>query len=371
VQGDLTLQFVGDPSFTIAKLQQLIEKTRQAGVQNINGNVIIDGTAFAKPWYGPGWSQDDLNWYFAAPISAMILNENCFGINLQPNATLQQPASLTFAVGPLQKYLTLQHAVTTVTFESAKDLCALNADVNDMNHVSLDGCWPSGSAEKLKFAVKNPERLMQQVVNDLLQAEGIQVSGQVIVGKKPKEWQVIAEQKSAPLQDLIRTVLKDSNNVYAECITKTLGAKLYNVGSFLTGSMAIKTILHKHTDINFNQSVLVDGSGLSRYDLLTPRQIVRLLFVMSNEPKFSSLYQQALPESGEDGSLKNRMQSIDLRGHIHAKTGSFKGVASLSGYLTSVHNKPLIFSVMINHVVDDSKDAQLLQSQILQVLYQL
>ncbi len=372
VQGDLYVEFVGDPSFSVARLQQLIKQTHQAGVKHITGNVVIDGSAFAKPWYGPGWSQDDLNWYYAAPISAVVLNENCVEINLTANATVDQPAKLAIATGPLQKYLTLNYTVKTVTDANAKDYCQLNSNVDEQNHITLDGCWPlSATTEVLKIAVKNPERLVQQVLIDSLKAEGIQFDGKVVLGNRPKQWKMLAESKSAPLSALIRPIFKNSNNVYAECITKALGRKLYHVGSFQTGSLAIKSILHKHADINFDQAVLVDGSGQSRYDLITPRQIARLLFVMSLDPKFANIYLKALPDAGENGSLKGRMQSIDLQGHIHAKTGSFKGVSTLSGYLTSAQNKSLIFSLMLNHMVDDSKNAQLLQSQILQVLYQI
>jgi D-alanyl-D-alanine carboxypeptidase/D-alanyl-D-alanine-endopeptidase (penicillin-binding protein 4) len=91
--------------------------------------------------------------------------------------------------------------------------------------------------------------------------------------------------------------------------------------------------------------------------------------VMQNENKLSDIFINALPESGTDGTLKGRFQSTELAHHIHAKTGSFQGVSALSGYMTTKSGKPLIFSILINHVVSDANQSHALQSQIASVLY--
>lgn len=370
LHGNLTIKFTGDPSFTVQKLKSLVAKVREAGIHHIAGDVRIDSSSFEAPWYGPGWGQDDLNWYFAAPITSIILQENAVGVNLVPNTVLHKPASMSILENPLKSYLKLTHHVNTVTYEESMKACEINLDVDAENHIDFNGCWPTSPQPQLmKVAIKNPNLLAREILSRDFKENNIRIDGKIVSGRSVEKLDVLASVESSPLKNLIETVLKDSNNVYAECITKTLGRKIYHQGTFLAGSRAIKSILQKKADINFDQAVLVDGSGQSRYDLVTPRQFIRLLYVMKNDKALSDIFINALPESGTDGTLKNRLQSSDLAHHIQAKTGTLKGVSTLSGYMKTKNGKPLIFSIMLNHVVGDAKQSHDFQSQIAQILF--
>lgn len=372
LNSNLYLKFSGDPSFTVAKLKDLVKRLGESGVHRITGNVEIDDRAFAEPWHGPGWSQEDVQWYFAAPISSIILNENALGIKITSNPTLNKAASLSLAEGSLKPYFQLDHHVNTVTYEDSMNTCEINVENDSVNHISIRGCWPSASESTvLKVAVRHPDELAKKIIANFLKEENIQLEGKIISGCAPEKMTAIASIESPPLKALITVVLKESNNVYAESITKTLGRHLYHQGTFLAGSRAIKSILKKQADIDFDKSVLVDGSGQSRYDLVTPRQLVRVLHAMANNSQFANLFLSALPESGTDGTLSGRMKSPDLAHHIHAKTGSFQGVSTLSGYMTTKTGKPIIFSILINHVVGNLDQSRTLQSHIASVLYQL
>jgi D-alanyl-D-alanine carboxypeptidase/D-alanyl-D-alanine-endopeptidase (penicillin-binding protein 4) len=321
LNGNLSLRFSGDPSLTVDKLKSLVNRVHEAGVRRITGNVEIDNTAFAAPWYGPGWSQEDLNWYFAAPITSVILNQNAVGVNITSNPTLNNPASLKLEDGPLKSFLQISHTVNTVTYEESMKACEINIDTDAENHIHFQGCWPSSQqSQRLNVSIRNPDALAKKVLAQFLKEENIQLDGNIITRRSPEKLTVLASIDSLPLKALVTTLLKDSNNIYAECITKALGRQVYHQGTFLAGSRAIKSILKKQADINFDQSVLVDGSGQSRYDLVTPRQIVRLLYVMQNENKLSDIFINALPESGTDGTLKGRFQSTEQaasKGFLH------------------------------------------------------
>lgn len=372
LRGHLFIQFSGDPSMTVEKLKQLVSQIRQSGVQRIAGNLVMDNTAFLPPWQGPGWSQDDLNWYFAAPITSIIINQNAITAAITPNSTLNKPATLNITDKSLSPFIKLNHHVNTVTYEQAMETCQVDVDIDNNNTINVNGCWPSGDhANNFNLAVKNPDELARQIFAHLLSAESIKLDGKIVMGSVPAKWPVVLRSESLPLKTLITITLKESNNVYAEAITKTLGRQVYHEGSFLAGSRAIKSVLKKNTDIDFKQAVLVDGSGQSRYDLVTPRQIVRLLHVIGNDSQFGESFIHALPESGTDGTLSKRMRSADLAHHIHAKTGTLQGVTTLSGYLTTQSGQQLIFSVLINNVVGDLDQARSLQTKIASVLYQL
>lgn len=370
--GDLYWQFNGDPSFKKSHIAELVKKIKDKGIKKISGNIVIDNTRFKGPVYAPGWSVDDLNWYFSAPITSIIIDQNAVGVNLTPSKQLGKKAATSLADKSLKPFIKLNANVKTVTQKKAQYHCQLNVNVDNRNHISLSGCWPMSYKSKyMRIAVKNPRDFAERLIRAELKKQHISWHGKFKLGKRPKGAKVIATHESRPLKSLIYTLLKDSNNIYAESFTKTLGAEIGGAGTFQQGSNAIANILHKKANIDFTKLKLVDGSGGSRYNLISPRQITRLLYVIYNTNDINTLYRDALPLSGKNGTLKERMKSFDLTGNIYAKTGTLTGISTLSGYMKTHSGRNVVFSIMINHIVNQEADAKMLQSQIASALYQL
>lgn len=370
LNGNLYIKFSGDPSFRAIHLKKLIANTHKK-INTIKGNVVIDDSQFSGEVYGPGWSQEDLNWYFCAPITSVMINQNTVDVNIIPGSKLGNHAQLKVVDKDFMPYVKVSSdKIKTVTYPTAEKHCSLYPKGNSKNNYHVSGCWPiSNKARTLHFAIRNPNLLAKQIILSELIKNNIKLNGKIVFGTTPTSLKTISTHQSRPLKLLLQTVLKDSNNVYAEAITKTLGKYVYNVGSFQEGVNAIENILYDKANLDFNKIVLRDGSGGSRYTLISPRQITRLLFVIHHTPKIAKLFEQALPESGEDGTLKHRMKSFDLKGKLFAKTGSMTGVSTLSGFLTTRNNQKLIFSIMVNHIVGDINEARELQAQIASVLY--
>lgn len=370
LKGNLYIHFSGDPSLRIKHLSKLITQVANAGILKIKGDIILDTSDFNGPNYAPGWSQEDLNWYFNAPITTIILNQNTIDVNLIPGSKLGNKAKAVLVKEKLAPFIKLNTDVDTVTYPESMNSCSLEINITQHNDVTLTGCWPiSDQAKTLHIAIKNPNLFAKAIIKRELKKQGLKFTGTIKEGAMPTGLNQIALKESAPLKLLLQTLLKDSNNIYAECITKTLGKHSYNEGSFINGVNAITDILHKKVNLDAEKYVLKDGSGASRYTLLSPKQIVRLLFVIHHTPDLASIYEQALPESGQDGTLKHRMQSFDLRGKIAAKTGSMSGVSSLSGILTDRNHHQMIFAIMINHFVGEISEAKMLQAKIASILY--
>lgn len=360
LNGNLYIKFTGDPSLSIKDLNNLIKKT---GIKKINGNVILDNTRYEKPDYAPGLSYDDTFWAFGAPATAIIINQNNVFIKLTPNKTLGKMAKVI--PGRYTRFAKFTDHVKTVSNQYADVHCTFNIHTNDNNDIEVSGCWPIQSSSKnFNIALRNPALFAEKLIAAQLKANQINLTGKIMIREKPKQLKVIAEHKSHSLKILIKTLLKDSNNIYAESLTKTLGYDYFKHGNFQTGTEAIKTILLKKADINFNQSAIFDGAGGSRYDLIQPVQLSRLLYVIYHSPKSSKLFISALPNSGLDGTLKNRMRSFDLKKYVQAKTGTMMGISTLSGFLTTKNNHKVIFSIMINHIVGSPRDARYLQNEL-------
>lgn len=352
--GELALKFNGDPSFKIVNLYSLLGKLSELKIKKITGDIILDDTLFDGPLLGFGWTLDSTAWYYSAPVSAIIIDRNQFGITLYPTPEIGGEVRAKIDnVYPGSKNRTLTTNIRGVTLEDSEVLCQLEVDIDDNNNVDLEGCWPVGTEPvHLRLAVKDPSLQAEVLIRETFEKLGIEFTGNFKYSKVPSNLHKLAHHKSEPLSVLLNAILGDSNNLYAESLTKTLGAELYGIGSFKTGALAVRQILSSITGIDFNQTRLLDGSGASRYNLLTPQHLSRLLYTMHHEPNLGSHFSEALSISGVNGTLRTRFASFDTKSSIKAKTGSLNGVSALSGYLTTRTGRELIITIMINQALD-------------------
>ena len=369
LNGNLTLTFSGDPSLTVHQLNKLLHDIKRYGIKKITGNIVIDDTQFSPPNYGPGWSVDDLGWYYTAPITSVILDENANIYEFVPSQSLGGRTKLV----PQKKspFIRVTSNVKTVTEDDAEKYCSLVLRIdNHDNAVDATGCWPiSQKAETERISLANPNHYAMQLIRRGLHDNGITFNGKFLVKKGEGKLTVIAKRQSKPLKQLLKWMLKSSDNLYADSLLKTLGAVYYGQGNFKSGTLAMRTILIKQAGINFDQTRLADGSGLSRYNLITPQVMNRLLYVVQQTPELRKVIKPALPFSGKDGSLSRRMRAFDLIGQLKAKTGSMSGLIGLSGYLTTKNNQELLFTIMVNRMVGTLHDAAMVQEEIASRLY--
>lgn len=358
LNGDLYVQFSGDPSLTISDLKQLMADIKTAGIQQINGNIIIDNTRFQSPDYPMGWAWESNAWYYQAPVTTIILNKNKVPITLTSNKTLGEKTETTLAADAEDSQISLDSDVVTVTQAESETHCQIEVHMDESNQLSLKGCWPQQAKPMtLNVALKNPLLLAQKVIMDALSSEKIALSGKIVSGKVNPDLKTIASHDSKPLKELLEKVLQDSDNLYSESLTKTLGVMHFNRGTFHGGVLAIKEILSKPTGIDFTTLRLMGGSGDSEYDLIQPHQLARLLFVMEHDKTVGQDFKNALYISGgenENSTLYKRFKFGDSKGRIRAKSGTRTGVSALAGYLTTNQNKKLIFVIMIDHFLESS-----------------
>jgi D-alanyl-D-alanine carboxypeptidase/D-alanyl-D-alanine-endopeptidase (penicillin-binding protein 4) len=168
---------------------------------------------------------------------------------------------------------------------------------------------------------------------------------------------VLADHTSPPLTEAIKVVNKDSKNLHAEMLLRTLGRVRNNQGSLEAGLAALNSFATQQVGILPGETYFSDGSGLSRGDLMAPQAAVKLLLYMTTSPNYQAFY-NSLPISGLDGTLAHRLLSDDVKGRIHAKTGSVEHVNTLSGYMDLPSGKRLVFSTMLNNHPLATKDGQ-------------
>ncbi len=350
LENNLYLIFRGDPSFTSTDLALMIKQVKTKGIDKIQGNIIIDDYAFDDIPYAPGWTWDSIPYAYSAPITSIILDTNKVRLKFNKTEVLNDKIKIEQAQEfPLFK---LSSDVIAVTFDESEHDCQLNTKVKN-NEISLGGCWPINKTPSfVELAIDNPRALVKSLLESYLAENHITLTGNIVFDNAPKNGPALITKRSAPLKVLLKQVLAESNNIYTESLTKALGLAFLGQGSFQVGIRAIEEILTKDANIDFKQLKLTDGSGQSRYSLVTPNQISKLLYHMYQDPQFP-IYYNALSISGKSGTLAERMKTKDMVGKVVAKTGSALGTSALSGYFTANNGKQYLFSLVINQSLND------------------
>lgn len=357
------LKFTGSPSLTDENLTNLILNLKKNNITTINGNIVIDSTEYQAPFYPSGNSYDDLGWYYTAPDTAAMLNENSETYELISAKTLGMPAEIKPKT--VAKALTIINDVKTVSNEEEKNHCSLHIEVKPNNTLRLYGCAIQTKNPKIiELAIPDPVLFVKQVTQKALANNGIILKGEVVTGKEPSDATVIGHMQSAQLIKLVRHMLQLSDNLYANSFTKKLGYSVTGNGTHKDGIFAIKKILTEHTHLDMAQVDIVDGEG-TRYNQITPEQFVMLLTDLYNDKDIKPILLTVLPQSGVSGSLQARMKNTLLEKKVFAKTGTMHDVSSLSGFIINPNAKSFVFSIITNGVNTPIEKAKALEEKIL------
>lgn len=330
---DSIISFSGDPTLQREQLKNLLAQYAKSQSRTIKGNLYLDNTAYTGYQRAVGWPWDILGVCYSAPSSAMTLDSNCAQASIY---TKDNGATRVYIPAHYPIDVTTTAATVTRSGQKATQ-CDLELITTPDNAYKLSGCLVERKKPlPLKFAIQNPELYTSQVVSSLLKELKIQVKGDVIVGKKEKadKTTLVASHHSEKLPELLDTMLKKSDNLIADNLTKTLGATFYvQPGSFNNGTEAIKQILLTKANIDLSKAQLVDGSGLSRNNRMTSQTMAQVLrYIWENDKQLNLI--DAMPTSGIDGTLKYRqsMRKAPIQGNIIAKSGSLYGSYNMAGF---------------------------------------
>ncbi len=360
---NIYIRFSGAPSLTTEDLKTLLAVLKQRRINNIKGNLVIDASRFSPPDYAAGTSYEDIGWYYASPSSAIILNNNAIDYEISPGTQLGKPAELK----PLHTENGIQviNNVITVNKLQAKKHCGLHIKIKSDNVTQLYGCIAQNSPPRmLRLAISDPLQFVKQMIKEILANEGATLHGEIIEGKTPPQIQTLNLVQSEPLPELITHMLQESDNLYADSLTKILGFTLTGQGSYQQGIFAIQQILGKHTHLNMKQLQLTDGLG-TRFNLASPRQLITLLSDLYQNKTIYPILMKALPHMGQSGTLKDRMVHSILNNIVIAKTGTMHDISALSGYILLSNHRTLIFSIIANQSIRPIQDAKNLEDNIL------
>lgn len=347
LNGDLIVKFTGDPDLTSGQLYNLFAELKTQGVNQISGDLLVDTSVFVGHDRGLGWIWNDLTMCFNSPPAAVNIDNNCFYVDLDANQAVGE--AVKFSV-PAQYPVQVFGQVRVASKEEAP-YCQLDAIVHDNNRYQIKGCLARQNKPfGLSFAVQDPDAYAAAIIQRNLKRLGIQFNGQVRQPYQPQTGTLLARHLSKPLPELLHKMMKKSDNQIADALFRTVAYQYYKrPASFQLGMLAMKQILQSKVGIRFGNSIVADGSGLSRHNLMSPQIMLQVLeYIAKNEDQLHLL--DTFPVAGVDGTLSGRGSMINppLVKNIMAKTGALKGVYNLAGFMTNARGEKIAFVQFIN-----------------------
>ncbi|MCK4265575.1 D-alanyl-D-alanine carboxypeptidase/D-alanyl-D-alanine-endopeptidase [Candidatus Babeliales bacterium] len=352
LNSDLVLYGRGDPSLDYEGIKKLAQQLYDAGVKNIIGNIIASDEYFNTPKHPWGWEIGDTDWYYAPEITSLSINKNAFEITIEASNKINKTAkTILYQEIP---YYNLVNLVKTVEKGEEKEISADYDPVT--NNIYIGGTVSKEQGiVKERISLKNPPKYAGLLLKKALDSYGIKITGNVLVKKHSNEFlQEVAFVESPPLPEIIKQINKISDNLYSELLFNSLGRN----SSEIKGTDAEKATLVinkflQNFEINSNSIKLTDGSGESRWSLISPKQFVSLLTNMKKSPHFKYFY-DSLPIAGKDLRPES-FKGTRGENKIQAKTGMHTGACSLSGYAETKSGKNIAFSIIINNGIQPSK----------------
>lgn len=348
--GDPTISsyFMDDPVDILDNWGQLLDSL---GIRSIRGNIIGDDLAFDDIYYGPGWSWDDMTFPYSAQVSALSINDNRVDIVIKAGRRSGQRAD--FDVLPENSYVRVINNVETVGYSGITEIFPNREQRTNIielfGTINLDSTRQNSSV--VSVAIDNPTLYFLNLFKKTIEEHKIRFRGALLDisdWNEPLDYykmKLISTYNSIPLKDIIKVVNKQSHNLAADILLKTIGREKTDEGSFGKGITMVQKYLAR-IGIPPDNIYLVDGSGLSRLNLISPKYITTLLSnTYRNEHRDIFINSLAMP--GEEGTLKRRMKNSRAEEAVMAKTGSMNGISTISGFVITRDKEMLAFSIMI------------------------
>jgi D-alanyl-D-alanine carboxypeptidase/D-alanyl-D-alanine-endopeptidase (penicillin-binding protein 4) len=371
--GDLIIQGRGDPTISGRfynndinyVFDTWIDSLAELGIDKIKGNIIGDDNLFDDIGLGEGWSWDyETDWY-AAQSSAISYNDNCIDLSLYYDS--KNDSIIVKQTPDLKNIIVLNNVRPAVDGEQTR------IDVyreRGTNVINVFGRMKKGVDTLVTYStVRNPTLFTMQAFKNRLESMGIRVNGYAMDiddydrNLDYNKMTLMFTGYSQELNEIIKVINKNSQNFFAEQLLKTIGLEINGFGSAEKGISAIKE-LFREIGINPDNIVMVDGSGLSNLNMITPKQVVELLKYMYSNKEMFPYYYNSLPIAGVDGSLGQRMKGTTAENVVRAKTGFISHVRSLSGYAVTADDEPVAFSMIANNFNVPVKLAENLQDLV-------
>ena len=360
---NLVLKGGGDPDLTIDQLDSLAIIV-SSYIKNVD-TLYVDDTFLDSLNYGEGWMWDEGPWWYAAPIGALSVNDNCIDFYIEPG-DIGSPADISYF--PETSYITFEN--NSVTVNDTLDFKKIKIDrdwVATNNNFSVTGeIMDTTKRDTLYRNIYDPSLFTGTIFKKLLGKHGTTVKQLSKKNQNLNLYNEITVHYSDSLIVSAKNLMNESDNLTAELFVKSIGAMDTLPGTWDTGLDSVKSFLAEQVKIDTSQIRLADGSGVSRYTLTNSDQLISLLTWVYNS-KYKDNFISTLPGGGwENSTLEKRL--TEEGGLVRAKTGGLSGARNLAGYIYSQKYGTVAFSILMNGYIGSSSKHRYVQNQIVKTI---
>ncbi len=368
--GNVVIKGYGDPTLgsplfdSIASFAMVLDsfalKIKTLGITKINGKIIGDGTAFEKATAVSTWLWEDMGNYYGVGPSGLNIHENLYYLNFFQNPSVGSPPSV-FGTTPQVPHFKMYNEVNSAA--GGGDNAYIYAAPYARTGI-VTGTIPAGNGSfNIKGSIPDPPYLAAWHLKRVLIEKGIMVSDSATT-------QIFLEQNGIPTLSRttffiwrspdLATIVKRANlqsvNLYCEAMVRAIALQQTGLGSNDKGTDIIKQFWQSK-GINMDGFFMLDGSGLSPRNGITPYQLTQMLRTIGVDNQWFIPLNNSLPEAGKTGTMKGMFRSYpSVFGKLRAKSGTISRVRAYSGYAVAQDGRQLAFSIILNNFTCSQND---------------
>ena len=352
-----------DPALTEHELRSMVASLKKAGVKRISGTLYADVSAMDSTYWATGWCWDDAPASFQPYISPLMVHQGFVGVEVKPTSKGQAPVVNIYPSNSSIKVVNRAR-----TQDNTLGQLTITRDwMHNDNTIIIEGnCKRRQSTD---LSVVGSADFTFALLRQYLDEAGISY-GKYDWGTCPVIARDLAE-VTHDLPSIVKEALKESNNLFAEAMFLQTGRlQQPKEVSFKVAAKYLQNFVSRKFGMFSASYNIVDGCGLSQYDLCSPQFMVDMLSLIYKDNELFPILYKSMPISGVDGTLKTRMNDKTTINKVHAKTGSLTGTCTLAGYIRTADGRDLAFCIMNEGAVKMAPSRKV-QDQICKVLCEL
>jgi D-alanyl-D-alanine carboxypeptidase/D-alanyl-D-alanine-endopeptidase (penicillin-binding protein 4) len=368
LDGSVVLEGGGDPFMTADRWWGFVNGLRQAGVERITGDVVIDNTLYA--YQGDDRGAFDNRPYRAYNVlpDALMVNFQAVNVNVVPDAAA---GAARIRVYPWPANLAVDNEVRLQrgACRGGGGLVVASPEGPTGGRLAVTGNFHTGCAPvAVTRAVMRAPEFAYGTFRTFWQQSGGTLDGGLRMGTVPADARLLYTHDSLSLAEVIRLVNKFSSNVMARHLLLTVAAeKAGRPATTAAGQRVLAEFLGSR-GIAIPELVIENGSGLSRVERITALGLADVLLDAWRSP-YSAEFQASLPVAAVDGTLQRRFRTPGIEGRVRMKTGNLQDVSALSGYVSSASGRSYVAVIFLNHAGADTGHGAAVQQVLVDWLY--
>lgn len=327
----------GDPTLVTERLWLLVHELQRLNIQKITGDLIYDDTVFDDIRFSPTRSTHNHRAY-SSPVSGLSFNWNSLFVRIFPTANGQLARVY---IDPPDASIRIKNTART---GNRTNVTVDRVSTEEYDSVLVGGVIRPEEEFGVYRSHTQPSRRAANQAMSFLTSAGIKVEGTIKTGKLPGNTKQLAKIESVYIDEIVKMMMKFSNNFISEMLVKKMDEmKNKKQGTLKGGLKIMEDAIKGYTKRSFE---LVNPSGLTTENKMSPLLFTDVLTVAASKPSFNSEFMSTFPRSGIDGTLKKRLKTYD--GRVRAKTGLLNGVVGLAGFINSNSGEEYAFSMIFN-----------------------